>query len=169
MTEQDKLEALATYIDLMAMNGGMQVYHAAQQPGVLDAIGGSTCNAVEISAACGLREEPLLAIASVLTAAVLGAVGQFLIEYGARHGKGGVIGFLTNHYILAGMSGYLLVMVLFTHAFRTGGTIRVLYPLYASTFIWAAFIAWIAYQQPAQPVHVIGMMLLITGMICMSW
>jgi multidrug transporter EmrE-like cation transporter len=116
-----------------------------------------------------LIKAPHLAIASVLAAAVLGAVGQFLIEYGARHVKGGVIGFLTNPYILTGMSGYLLVMVLFTYAFRTGGTVRVLYPLYASTFIWAALIAWIAYHQPVQPVHAVGMILLITGMICMSW
>lgn len=116
-----------------------------------------------------LIKTPFPAIASVLAAAVLGAVGQFLIEYGARHGRGGVLGFLTNIYLLAGMSGYLLVMVLFTYAFRAGGTVRVLYPLYASTFIWAAFIAWFVYQQPVQPVHAIGMMLLITGMICMSW
>lgn len=115
-----------------------------------------------------LIKPPHLAIASVLAAAVLGAVGQFLIEYGARHGKGGVIGILTNPYILAGMSGYLLVMMLFTFAFRTGGTVRVLYPLYASTFIWAALIAWVAYHQPVLPVHAIGMILLITGMICMS-
>ena len=115
-----------------------------------------------------LIKPPHLAIASVLAAAVLGAVGQFLIEYGARHGKGGVTGFLTNPYILAGMSGYLLVMMLFTFAFRTGGTVRVLYPLYASTFIWAALIAWVAYHQPVLPVHAIGMILLITGMICMS-
>ena len=39
---------------------------------------------------------------------------------------------------------YLLVIVLFTYAFSIGGTVRVLYPLYASTFIWAALIAWIA-------------------------
>jgi uncharacterized membrane protein len=116
-----------------------------------------------------LIKTPLLAIASVLAAALVGAVGQFLIEYGARHGKSGLIGFLTNPYILAGMSGYLTVMVLFTYAFRAGGNVRSLYPLYASTFIWAAFIAWFAYQQPVQPVHAIGMMLLITGMICMSW
>jgi multidrug transporter EmrE-like cation transporter len=116
-----------------------------------------------------LIKTPLLAITSVLAAVVLGAVGQVLIECGARHGKGGEIGFLTNPYLLAGMSGYLLVMVLFTYAFRTGGNVRVLYPLYASTFIWAALIAWVAYHQPVQPVHVIGMMLLITGMICISW
>jgi SAM-dependent methyltransferase len=60
MSEQDKLEVLATYFELMTMNGGIQVYHATHQLGVLDAIGRSTCDAGEIAAACGLREEPLL-------------------------------------------------------------------------------------------------------------
>jgi multidrug transporter EmrE-like cation transporter len=236
MSEQDKLEALATYFDLMAMNGGMQVYHAAHQLGVLDAIGGKTCNVEEIAAACGPREEPLLPLLagqyrnlgneywdylpqfliSNVPLAVMDAPDQSeaqnqtrvtalawmlqpaaeqaarLLEAGtarrdlniidigagaavwsltitAHNATARVVGFLTNPYILAGMSGYLLVMVLFTYAFRTGGTVRVLYPLYAPTFIRAALIARVAYHQPVQPVHVIGMMLLITGTICMSW
>ena len=116
-----------------------------------------------------LIKTPLLAILSVLAASILGAVGQFLFEYGARHGKSGVMGFLTNPYILTGMAGYLSVMVLFTYAFRIGGTVRVLYPLYASTFIWALLIAWVGYHQAIQPIHIAGMILLIIGMICMSW
>jgi uncharacterized membrane protein len=116
-----------------------------------------------------LMKTPLLAIVSVLAASILGAVGQFLFEYGARHGKGGITGFLMNPFIQTGIAGYLLVMVLFTYAFSTGGTVRVLYPLYASTFIWAALIAWIACNQVIQPIHITGMIFLIIGMICMSW
>jgi 2-polyprenyl-3-methyl-5-hydroxy-6-metoxy-1,4-benzoquinol methylase len=59
MSEQDKLEALDTYFDLMAMNGAMQVYHTARQLGILDAIGGGPCDAGEIAAACGLRDVPV--------------------------------------------------------------------------------------------------------------
>ena len=66
MTEQDKLEALATYFDLMAMNGGMQVYHAAHKLGILDALSGGPCDAEEIAAACGLREAPLLLLLDAL-------------------------------------------------------------------------------------------------------
>ncbi len=116
-----------------------------------------------------LLKTPLLAIISVLAASMLGAVGQFLFEYGAQHGKGGITGFLINPWIHTGIAGYLLVMVLFTYAFSIGGTVRVLYPLYATTFIWAALIAWIACNQVIQPIHVTGMIILIIGMICMSW
>ena len=116
-----------------------------------------------------LLKTPPIAIVSVLVASVLGAVGQFLFQYGAQKGKGGIIGFVTNPYILLGMAGYVAVMGLFTYAFRAGGTVRVLYPIYASTFIWAAIIAWLRYDQGISPIHMAGMVLLMVGIICMSW
>lgn len=116
-----------------------------------------------------LIRTPLLSIVSVLAASILGAVGQFLFQHAAKHGKAGIVGFITNPFFLVGMIGYITVMVLFTYAFKIGGTVRVLYPLYASTFIWAAIIALLRYGQPIEPIHIGGMILLIVGMICMSW
>lgn len=116
-----------------------------------------------------LTKTPILSIVSVLAASILGAVGQFLFQHGAKHGKAGIVGFLTNPFILVGMVSYITVMVLFTYAFKIGGTVRVLYPLYASTFIWTAVIALFQYGQPIHPIHIGGMMLLIIGVVCMSW
>ncbi len=116
-----------------------------------------------------LTKTPILSILCILVASMLGAVGQFLFQHGAKHGKAGIVGFVTNPYILVGMVGYVTVMVLFTYAFKIGGTVRVLYPLYASTFVWAAVIALFRYGQPIQPIHIGGMVLLICGMVCMSW
>ena len=116
-----------------------------------------------------LTKTPFISIVCVLMASILGAVGQFLFQYGANKGKSGIGGFLTNPYILIGMAGYIAVMVLFTYAFRLGGTVKVLYPIYASTFIWAAIIAWLRYNQGIYPIHIAGMVLLIAGIICMSW
>lgn len=116
-----------------------------------------------------LTRTPLPAILYILGAALLAAIGPFLFHLGSKSGKDGAVGFLTNPYILAGMVVYLIVMGLFTHAFRLGGTVRVLYPLYATTFIWAALMAWAFHGQPIQPVHILGMLLLILGIACMSW
>ena len=116
-----------------------------------------------------LTKTPFISIICVVIASLLGAVGQFLFQYGANKGKSGFIGFVANPYILIGMSGYIAVMVLFTYAFKLGGAVRVLYPIYASTFIWAAIIAWLRYNQVIEPIHLVGMALLITGIICMSW
>jgi hypothetical protein len=59
-------------------------------------------------------------------------------------------------------------MVLFVAAFKRGGSLTVLYPVYASTFIWAALIARFAYQSPIYPINIAGMSLLIVGMYLMG-
>ena len=116
-----------------------------------------------------LMKTPLLAVGSVLIAAVLGAIAPFLFEHGAKQLQGRIVDFVTNPYIIAGMATYLTVMVFFTYAFRLGGTVRVLYPIYATTFIWAAVFAWLRHGTPVEPVHMGGMALLMAGIVFMSW
>jgi uncharacterized membrane protein len=116
-----------------------------------------------------LMKTPLLAIASVLVAALLGAIAPFFFEHGSKQWQGRVADFVMNPWILAGMATYLAVMVFFTYAFRLGGTVRVLYPLYATTFIWAALIAMFHHGAPVALIHVGGMALLVAGIIAMSW
>ena len=59
-------------------------------------------------------------------------------------------------------------MVLFVAAFKKGGSLTVLYPIYASTFIWAAVIGLLAYGTPIKIINVIGMLLIIGGMYLMG-
>lgn len=59
-------------------------------------------------------------------------------------------------------------MVLFVAAFKRGGSLTVLYPLYASTFIWAAVINWWVYDEPILLANVAGMALLVAGMWLMG-
>jgi drug/metabolite transporter (DMT)-like permease len=42
--------------------------------------------------------------------------------------------------------------------------LTVLYPVYASTFVWAAVIAWLAYGEQITPANIVGMVLLVAGM-----
>lgn len=116
-----------------------------------------------------LMKTPPLAVGSVLIASILGAIAPFLFEHGAKQLQGRIIDFVLNPWIITGMTTYLTVMVFFTVAFRLGGTVRVLYPVYASTFIWAALIAWLRHGTPVEPVHLGGMALLMAGIVCMSW
>ena len=76
--------------------------------------------------------------------------------------------YLLNARLLAGVVCYVAVMVLFVAAFKRGGSLSVLYPLYASTFVWGAVIAWLAYDTPIKPVNVAGMLLLVVGMFLMG-
>ncbi|NIL94318.1 MAG: hypothetical protein GTO71_07740 [Woeseiaceae bacterium] len=115
-----------------------------------------------------LMKTPLLAIGSVMIAAILAGAAPFLFEYGAKNTQGKIVAFITSPYIIAGMMTYVTVMVFFTYAFRLGGTVRVLYPIYATMFIWAAIIAWLLHGDPIRPVHVLGMGLLLTGIVLMT-
>src|SRR5687768_8070537 len=110
---------------------------------------------------------PAASIAMFALAALLGAVGQFLYKSGAESAGTTWIGYV-NWRILTGMACYVAVMVLFVAAFKRGGALTTLYPIYATTFIWAAIIALLAYGAPIRPVHVAGMALLILGMYLMG-
>ncbi|MCB1034966.1 MAG: hypothetical protein KDD47_14155 [Acidobacteria bacterium] len=110
----------------------------------------------------------ILAAAYVLTAALLSAVAQFLIQTGAKSHAGGWLTYFVSPWVLAGMGCHLVVLCLFTLAFRSGGTVPLLYPLYASTYIWAALLGAVLYRQPIRPLQVAGMALLILGMAFLS-
>lgn len=116
----------------------------------------------------GHMKTPMISILLFVVASVFGAVGQFLYKSGAEAAGSSVGGYLMNWRIGCGVVCYIAVMVLFVAAFRIGGQLQVLYPVYASTFIWAALIAMLAYGVPVKPVNIVGMGLLIAGMYCMG-
>ena len=98
------------------------------------------------------------------SSAFLGALGQFLYKSGADRATSGAASYLLNPRLLGGVACYVAVMVLFVAAFKRGGSLTVLYPIYASTFIWASIIGWVAYATPIRPANVAGMLILIVGM-----
>jgi len=111
---------------------------------------------------------PIESIWMFLAAAALGAVGQFLYKRGADAADGGIASYVANPRILTGVVCYILVMVLFVAAFKRGGSLSVLYPVYASTFIFAAAISHFADGTPIRLPHVTGMALLVGGMYLMG-
>lgn len=115
-----------------------------------------------------MRDTPSISIIFFLAASLLGAVGQYLYKSGADAADGRWAGYLTNWRLLLGVVCYVGVMILFVAAFRIGGQLQVLYPIYATTFIWAALIAWLAYGSAIGPLNVVGMCLLVLGMFLMG-
>jgi multidrug transporter EmrE-like cation transporter len=103
-----------------------------------------------------------------IVAAFLGALGQFLYKSGAERVGDSAASYLLNVRLLSGVVCYVAVMVLFVAAFKRGGALTVLYPIYATTFIWAAIIAWFVYGTPIRMANVGGMALLIAGMYFMG-
>ena len=111
---------------------------------------------------------PAASIVMFLAASVLGALGQYLYKSGADAAGDSVRSYILNPRLLGGVVCYVAVMALFVAAFKRGGALSVLYPLYASTFIWAAVLALIAYGTPIRPVNIAGMAMLVLGMFLMG-
>ncbi len=111
---------------------------------------------------------PMVSIVLFAIAAMLGAIGQYLYKSGAEVAGGSLMSYVANIRLLGGVVCYISVMVLFVAAFKRGGSLTVLYPVYASTFIWAALIAWRVYDTPIKSVNVAGMLLLVLGMYLMG-
>ena len=110
---------------------------------------------------------PPSSVVFFLLALILGAVGQFLYKSGATRTTTSPLSYL-NARILGGVACYIAVMVLFVAAFKKGGSLTVLYPLYATTFIWAALITLASDGTPIKSVNIAGMLLLIAGMNLMG-
>lgn len=110
---------------------------------------------------------PLISIVLFLLAALVGAIGQYLYKTGAEIANGGLISYL-NFRLIGGVLCYITVMVLFVSAFKKGWELTVLYPTYATTFIWAAVIAVIVNGTPIKPINIAGMGILILGMYLMG-
>jgi len=113
-------------------------------------------------------QTPPLSIGMFLLAAMLGALGQYLYKSGADAAGVSVASYLINPRLWGGALCYILVMVLFVAGFKRGGAMTVLYPVYASTFVWAALIGLLAYGTPIKPVNLAGMMLLVLGIHLMG-
>ncbi len=111
---------------------------------------------------------PPISVFMFVLAALFGAVGQYLYKTGAEAADGTLMSFVLNLRILGGVVCYIAVMVLFVAAFRKGGALSVLYPVYASTFIFAAIIALLAFGEPITWVNVVGMGVLVFGMFLMG-
>ena len=111
---------------------------------------------------------PIISVVLFVIAALLGAVGQYLYKTGADLTSNTLKSYLLNPRLIGGVICYIAVMVLFVAAFKKGGELSVLYPIYATTFIWGALIAMLAFGTPIKPINVTGMCLLLIGMFLMG-
>lgn len=111
---------------------------------------------------------PALSILLILAAAGCGAFGSFLYKTGAQRAGESAKALPMEPRLWGGVLCYLFVMVFFIAAFRNGGALTVLYPVYASTFLISAVISLVAFGTPILPINTVGMLLLVAGMYLMG-
>ena len=114
-------------------------------------------------------ETPFKSIMLFLIASVIGAIGQFLYKEGAPNATGkNLMSFIANWRILIAVVCYIGVMVLFVAAFRIGGEMTVLYPMYASTFVWALLIGVLFLKEPLSIYKLCGVAMIMGGMFLIA-
>ena len=113
-----------------------------------------------------LKNSQTLPILISLAAAFLGAWAQYFYKIGASNLDFKNI--FKNHHIFLGMLSFTLVLVLFLWAFRIGGKMYVVYPVYATTYIWGGLIAHFLLKESIGSYQLIGVGLIILGIIFIS-
>jgi len=98
-----------------------------------------------------------------LVAAFLGALGQYLYKTGAESSSNNFVSWITNYRVILGVLCYVSIMFLFFFAFRIGGPLTVLYPIYATTFIWSLLIGIFLLGEKVNFYNLLGIGLIIVG------
>lgn len=111
-----------------------------------------------------MSSTPLVSIIMFFVAAFFGALGQYFYKSGVEAATGGVTSYMANPRLILGVICYLAVMGLFMAAFKRGGSMATLYPIYASTFVWGAIISHLAFGTEIRLVNLLGMALIGFGM-----
>ena len=96
-----------------------------------------------------------------LAAGIAGAAGQYLYKLGAS--RLGDVPVWRNWPLGAGVVSFCLVMVAFVAAFRMGGRLSVVYPMYATTFIWGALIGVFIERETFTAMQGIGVATIVLG------
>ncbi len=106
-------------------------------------------------------------VALVLFCGFLGALAQILFKSTAKdlHLSFTV---LLNWRLLTGMLLYAISMVLFLYALRFAA-VSSLYPLIASSYIWAALMASAFLKERIYPSGMIGIAFIVVGVSLLSW
>ena len=106
----------------------------------------------------------LWAIFVVLIAAVLGAIAQLNLKIGSEHLTFNIKKLLKNKYFYIGVILYGISTVMFILSLK-GGELTVLYPLIATSYIWATILAKKILKEDINIYKWIGVTLIIVGVI----
>ncbi|MDG0815410.1 hypothetical protein [Bdellovibrio svalbardensis] len=96
-----------------------------------------------------------------LIAAIFGAGGQYFYKVGASKMK--LVPLYQNWHIFMGILSFCVVMVLFVIAYRLGGKISVVFPIYATTFLWGTLLEMVIDKQNLTLPQWLGTALVIIG------
>ena len=101
-----------------------------------------------------------------LVAAVAGAFAQYFYKVGSSYVL--EVSIYKNWHIIFGLISFTAVLVLFIFAFRIGGRMFVIYPIYATTYIWGGLIAYYIDKEPINLWQIVGVAFIMVGVSVIS-
>jgi drug/metabolite transporter (DMT)-like permease len=102
-----------------------------------------------------------------LFAAVLGAAANLLYKRAAQELFS--VPLWKNTNLIFGLICFFLVLVLFISAFRAGGKLMLVYPAYATTYIWALVFSIKFEREAVSPWQIAGIVAIMTGVALIGW
>ena len=100
------------------------------------------------------------AIALILLTTALTSAAQVLYKYGAER----LPEIFTNTPLIAGMVLYGTGAVMMILAFK-GGDVNVLYPIFATSYVWVTLLSRFFFNEPLLPLKFVGVFSIVLG-IC---
>lgn len=98
----------------------------------------------------------------VLFCALLGATGQIFFKLASAKFSFNPLEWFTNIPLIAGVFLYGLSAVLFVWSLKYG-EISVIYPIFATTYIWVCLFAYLYLGETISELKIIGIILIILG------
>ena len=98
------------------------------------------------------------AIALIILTTAFTSIAQILYKQAAPR----LPEIITNWPLLGGISCYAIGALLMIASF-SGGEVSVLYPLFATSYIWVTLAAWLLFAETLTPVRIIGLVLIVIG------
>ncbi|PIN68781.1 hypothetical protein COV93_08155 [Candidatus Woesearchaeota archaeon CG11_big_fil_rev_8_21_14_0_20_43_8] len=113
------------------------------------------------------RKTQTWAIILILICTLVTASGQLFLKLGADRMVFDIIGLLKNYFLIIGCIIYAIAAIMMIVALR-GGEVSVLYPLFATSYVWVTIIAKYFLDETIGVWRWLGVGTLVIGVIFIS-
>jgi len=110
----------------------------------------------------------LWAMGIVLSSTLLTSTAQLFYKFGAEKLSFDILSLITNYELIIGMVLYAIGGILLIISFR-GGEVSVLYPLYATSYIWVSFLSIYFLGEIMNTFKWLGIITIIAGIIFIGY
>ena len=110
------------------------------------------------------RRQP---VALVFCCTILGAGAQVLMKTGANHMAPGLLGMITNLWLMGGYCLYGISTVLLVIALKDG-ELSLLYPVIALTYVWVTALSFLIFHDQINRWKLLGIALIMAGVVVLG-